>query len=68
MDRAQLIARKQEIQQQQAQTRRELARLTQQFGPQPDRGQRRTLARLEQQLESLMSQEYTLRLQIDGRT
>jgi hypothetical protein len=62
MDRATLIARKQEVQRQLEQARRQLA--AQQNAADPKRNRRR-IAALEQQIEHLMAEEFTLRLAID---
>ncbi len=61
MQRSQLISRKHEVIAQIRRTRRELERETQ---PQ-DRSGRRRRQSLEQRLQSLMAEEYRLRLAID---
>jgi hypothetical protein len=60
-DRFQLIARKNEVRQQLARLRLQLEREQAKLPPVPPR----QLARLEQQLEQLMAEEYTLRVAID---
>ncbi len=61
MDKASLIARKHEVIAQIARARRELERENQH----PTRKNRRKRQQLERKLESLMAEEYRLRLQID---
>ena len=61
MDKASLIARKHEVIAQIARVRRELERENQH----PTRKNRRKRQQLERKLESLMAEEYRLRLQID---
>jgi hypothetical protein len=62
MDRTALIARKNEVHRQLEQARRQLA--AQQNAADPKRNRRR-IAKLEQQIEQLMVEEFNLRLAID---
>ena len=62
MDRESLIARKQEVRRQLERAQASLAQLENAAGPKQDR---RRLAQLQNQIERLMAEEYTLRLAID---
>ena len=59
-DRFTLIARKETVRQRISQLQRELAQVQAQQPPAP-----RQIARLQQQLEQLMAEEYNLRIAID---
>lgn len=62
MDRAALIARKQEVRRQLQRAQAALLALENAAGPKRDR---RRIAQLQQQIEQLMAEEYSLRLAID---
>lgn len=62
MDRIALIARKQEVRRQIERVNRQLEAARGVADPKQDR---RRIARLEQQLQALMAEEYSLRLAID---
>lgn len=62
MDRIALIARKQEVRRQIERVNRQLEAARGVADPKPDR---RRIVRLEQQLQALMAEEYSLRLAID---
>ena len=62
MDRAALIARKQEVRRQLQRAEAALAAIENAAGPKRDR---RRIAQLQQQIEQLMAEEYNLRLAID---
>lgn len=66
MDQFQLIERKNQTRRQIEQTQRQLTQLRQQIAAAaPPRAQQRQIAKLETKLETLMAQEYNLRLAID---
>ena len=62
MDRAALIARKQEVRRQLQRAEAALAAIENAADPKRDR---RRIAQLQQQIEQLMAEEYNLRLAID---
>ncbi|MBW7881835.1 MAG: hypothetical protein H3C34_04220 [Caldilineaceae bacterium] len=62
MDRAALIARKNEVRRQIERLRR---RLEQELAVVEEKRNRRRIGQLERQLEQLMAEEYNLRLRID---
>jgi phosphotransacetylase len=62
MDRFALIARKQEVRRQLERVNRQLEAARNAADPERDR---RRIAQLEQQLQTLMAEEYSLRLAID---
>jgi phosphotransacetylase len=62
MDRFALIARKQEVRRQLERVNRQLEAARNAADPERDR---RRIAQLEQQLQTLMAEEYALRLAID---
>ena len=62
MDRAALIARKLEVRSQLERTQALVGQLENTAGPKRDR---RRIAQLQQQVERLMAEEYSLRLAID---